>query len=416
MNILMLTNTFAPYVGGVARSVQAYADAYRRRGHRVQIGAPRYRQGIPGETEVIRFPAIQHFNGSDWSLPIPVPGQLARVLADFQPDLVHAHHPFVLGGTALRVATAWGIPAVFTHHTMYEKYTHYMPGDSERLKRYVVRLVSGYCNLTDAVIAPSETLAGLLAARGVRTPVTVIPTGVDTATLAAGDGAAFRAVHGIPAGAFVVGHVGRLAPEKNLDFLTQSVCRFLAARPDAYFLLVGIGVADQGIRAAFAAAGLATRLREVGLLHQPQLACAYRAMDCFAFASHTETQGLVLAEAMAAGVPVVAVDASGVREVVVDGHNGCLLPGDDPAAFAAALAGIAALAPAARAQWEGAARDTAAGFDIQHTADRALALYEGVIVARARRRIPPVNLTQRLKTEFHIARNIAHAAASIVLP
>ena len=162
MNILMATNTFTPHVGGVARSVQGFADEYRRRGHRVLVLAPEF-EGVSGQEEgVLRFPALRQFSGSTFSIPMPAPGRVRAALRDFRPGVVHSHHPFLLGDTALRVSASLSIPVVFTHHTMYEEYTHYVHGHSERMRRFTIELVTGYCNLCDAVIAPSTTVAALL--------------------------------------------------------------------------------------------------------------------------------------------------------------------------------------------------------------------------------------------------------------
>jgi glycosyltransferase involved in cell wall biosynthesis len=268
---------------------------------------------------------------------------------------------------------------VFTHHTQYEKYTHYVPGSSPTMQRFAVELSTGYCNLCDAVIAPSESIAAMLREQGVTTPVEVVPTGVDVAHFARGDGAAARRELGIDAGAFVVGHVGRLAPEKNLGFLAAAVARFLRARSDAHFLVVGAGPSEAELRARCAEQGAADRLHLAGSLSGSKLADAYAAADVFAFASQSETQGMVLTEAMAAGLAVVAVDANGVREVVRDGENGRLLAREDVEAFAAALDWIATRSTAERAALVAQARATAERFSLAHCADRALALYDRLI-------------------------------------
>ena len=239
MNILMVTNTFTPQVGGVARSVQGFSSEFRRRGHRVLVVAPAYEETPADEMDVVRIPALPHFSGSDFSLPMPVPGRVAAAVRAFGPHIVHSHHPYLLGDTALRVAARHGIPVVFTHHTLYENYVHYVPVDSPRLRRFVLDLATGYCNLCSAVIAPSESVAGLLAERGVQVPVEVIPTGVDLPHFAIGDGSAFRAREGIPQESFLLGHLGRLAQEKNLRFLATAVALFLRRHPEARFLLVG---------------------------------------------------------------------------------------------------------------------------------------------------------------------------------
>lgn len=379
MNILMLSNTFTPHVGGVARSVQAFMDEYRKQGHHVLVVAPVF-EGMPEKEEnVIRVPAIQNFNGSDFSVRLPIPSFLFGALDRFRPDVVHSHHPFLLGDTALRIAALHNVPLVFTHHTLYERYTHYVPGDSPALKRFVIELSTGYANLCDRVIAPSESVRAILQQRGVQTPIEVIPTGVDIDRFARGDGARFRADHAIPPDAFVVGHVGRLAPEKNLSFLAEAVCEFLKGNNEAHFLVAGVGPSEPDIRNRFEEAGMAGRLHLAGILQSSELVDAYHAMDVFAFASQSETQGMVLTEAMAAGVPVVAVDASGVREVVIDGRNGRLLPTEDLKSFSSALAWVASLPLAGRQALKEAARKTAERFSMPRCAARALRLYESLV-------------------------------------
>ena len=419
MNILMMTNTFTPHVGGVARSVEGYTDAFRRLGHRVLVAAPLFKGAPAGERDVVRFPAVRDFNGSDFSVPVPKPLGLLSSLKAFRPEVVHAHHPFLLGGTALRVATARDLPLVFTHHTLYEQYTHYVPGDSQALKRFAIDLVTGYCNLCDAVIAPSRAVGRLLEERGVRSPIAVIPTGIRTDVFARGDGRAFRRRLGIPERAFVVGHVGRLAPEKNLGFLTEAVARFLQGRDDACFVLVGAGPAGRDIRAQLEEAGLAERLIATGVLQQPALAAAYRAMDVFAFASRTETQGMVLCEAMAAGVPVVALEATGADELVVDERNGRLLRREDGERYAAALAWVADLDPEARRAIGEAAGRSARAFDIAGLARQTLDLYGTLAAgAPARRRdaTPFPSAARRVRGEWRLLYNLARAAGDSMRP
>ena len=419
MNILMMTNTFLPHVGGVARSVSGFTAEFRKRGHRVVVVAPIF-EGIPErETDVVRIPAVQNFSGSDFSVPVLATGKVIAALKRFTPEIVHSHHPFLLGDTALRVGATRDIPVVFTHHTMYEKYTHYVPGDSPRLKRFVLDLVTGYCNLCDAVIAPSRTVAEEIVTRGVKVPVNVIPTGVNVEICREGDGGAFRKRVGIPPDAFLVGHVGRLAPEKNLGFLTSVVVRFLLENRGARFFLAGEGPLKKEIEQTFADQGLADRFHFRGVMDFPELAPAYQSMDVFAFASRSETQGMVLTEAMAAGTPIVALDASGVREVVRDKENGRLLPREDEEEFVSALSWVAGLSPEERQRLgEGVAR-TADSLSLANTAEHTLALYESLIGRKPSRKTiepsPWASARKLVEEEWKIVRNIAHAAGHAVL-
>jgi 1,2-diacylglycerol 3-alpha-glucosyltransferase len=376
MNILMMTNTFIPHVGGVARSVQSFTEGYRKHGHRVMVVAPEYENMPENEVGVIRIPAIQHFKGSDFSVLLPIPGFLTRAIEKFKPDIVHTHHPFLIGETALRVAHILELPLVFTHHTMYEQYTHYVPGNSKALKRFAKDLSTRYANLCDQIFAPSESIASVLLKRGVETPITVVPTGVHFDQFTGGSGTGFQMAMGIPEDAFVVGHVGRLALEKNLQFLTAAVTKFLKAESRAHFLVIGRGPSEKAIQEIFFRKGLQGRLHFAGSLDYPLLTSAYKAMDVFAFASKSETQGMVLSEAMAAGVPVVALDAPGAREVVTDQVNGRLLGSESVEEFASALQWIAAFAPKKRHELRQGAVQTAQLFSIDRSVKKALTCYE----------------------------------------
>ncbi|MFO8090263.1 MAG: glycosyltransferase [Desulfatiglandaceae bacterium] len=325
----MFTNTYLPHVGGVARSVHTFACDLRKRGHRVLVVAPSF-QDAPEEKDpdVFRVPAVQNFNGSDFSVRIPVPFLLKKSLDAFQPSLIHSHHPFLMGDAALRTAARRELPLVFTHHTLYERYTHYVSLDSPSMRRFVINLSTHYANMCNRVVAPSLSVARLIKERGVVSPITEIPTGIDLEFFRKGKGEIFRRNHGIDSSTPVLGHVGRLAPEKNLAYLAEAVIQVLKQQPDAVFVVVGEGPSSTTIIDKARSAGVKSRLIMTGSLTGSALADAYCSMDLFVFASTSETQGMVLVEAMAAGMPVVAIDAPGAREVVKDGINGRLLPQD----------------------------------------------------------------------------------------
>ena len=416
MRIVMMTNTYAPHVGGVARSVEAFAAEYRRRGHQVLVVCPEFENAPKREPDVVRVPAIQRFNGSDFSVVLVTPRWLRAAVETFAPDLIHSHHPFLLGATAVRLARTLDVPLVFTHHTMYEHYTHYVPGDSEAMRRFAVQLSTNYANLSDAVLAPSQSVATILHRRGVGVPVHVVPTGVRLEDFEKGSVNGFRAIMGLPENAFVVGHVGRLAPEKNLDFLADAVARFLAETPSAHALIVGGGPSMPAMRAALQGPSLKPRVHFAGVLHGLFLVSAYKSMDAFAFASLTETQGMVLVEAMAAGVPVVALSAPGVDEVVRDGINGRLLRNADPGALAAALSEIAALSIEQRQLLRHGARQTAAAYSLTRTADAAIKVYEALLKRPRAPEREAHDAWQRtlrlLRSEWDLLAGIADAAVA----
>lgn len=414
VNIVMFTNTFTPYIGGVAHSVAWLADGLRGEGHRVLVIAPEYDGKAGDETDIIRMPALQNFRGSDFPMPLPLARSLDDRLDTFEPDLVHSHHPFLLGDTALRVAASRNIPIVYTYHTRYELYGHYLAEGVPILERLVLSLALGYCELCDAVIAPSRSMASFLLEHGVESPVTVIPTGIEPASFAGGMGSRVRTELAIPVSAFVVGHVGRLAPEKNLPYLTAAVCLFLAANPAAHLVVVGEGPSRSGMQNMLTAHGFGERVHMLGALESSDLADIYAAMDVFAFSSHSETQGLVLAEAMAAGVPIVALDAFGAREIVHDGENGRLLPANASAErFADALCQVAQLRPKERRRLSEAACRTACSFSRKGTTRATLELYRELL-ERAPKSHPVASSTwslakRRLAQEWRIVGNFGHA-------
>ncbi len=414
----MMTNTYKPLLGGLEKSVEAFSNELRSAGHRTIIVAPEY-EGMEPEEDVVRIPAIQHFNGSDFSVHLPVPGVLTEALGDFRPDIIHSHHPFLVGDTALRLSSKYNVPLVFTHHTLYEENVHYVPGNEEALKRFVIELSTGYANLADHVFAPSESVMRLMQERGVTTSVEVLPTGIYTKKFSRGAGKTFRRVHGIPANAFLVGHVGRLAPEKNLGFVAEAVALFLRENPEAHFLVGGKGPSEEGIREVFAREGVEARVHLVGVVMGKELIDAYHAMDVFVFASQSETQGLVLTEAMAAGVPVVAVDAPGVREVVEDGVNGRLLPKENLEDLVSALAWVHAQPQNKVKEMKAAAKRTADAFSMTNSLKKLLKAYTSLSVnqgfmRRSTEESPWEGTGRSMKAQWELMKNLGNAAKALL--
>ncbi len=337
MNILMVTNTYLPHVGGVANSVAVFTKYLRKHGHNVKVIAPEYKEDNSSDPYIIRVPAIQHFNGSDFSVVLPIPHFLENDLKDFTPDVIHSHHPFLMGSMAVRLSKKYVVPLIFTQHTMFEDYTHYVPVDFGDMKKFVISLSTGYANLCDRVVAPSQSVADILKGRGVETPISIIPTGVEMDKFTKGNGSTFREKHNIPEDAFLAGHIGRLAQEKNLMFLTRSVSKFLKENHHAHFFVGGYGPSQEPMQKHFQENGLQKQVHFAGKLTGQETIDAYHAMDLFVFSSKSETQGMVLTEAMSAKVPVIAIDASGVREVLKDGQNGFMLDNESEDDFAQAI-------------------------------------------------------------------------------
>ncbi len=382
MNVMMMTNTYTPFIGGVERSIEMFTKELRGRGHNVIVVAPVF-PDMPSEEEgVIRVPAIQRFNGTDFSVPLPVPGALEETFHTFRPQIVHTHHPYLIGDTALRVAARFEAPVVFTFHTFYERYTHYAPGDSSALRRFVASLATGFCNLSDHIIAPSNSVREELVRRGVKRPSSVIPTGIDVKKFGTGDGHAFRKEFDIPEDAFVVGFVSRIAPEKNVQFLAHAVADFLSQTENTYFLLIGHGTSLPSAREVFHRQGLQDRLRAPGPIQGSELVDAYHAMDLFAFASVTETQGMVMTEALASGCPLVVLDAPGNRDVIEHEKNGFLVKDENKKDFTGALNRYYELQEHAKAAFRKRAISSAEKFDKSASVDKLENIYKHLVQCR----------------------------------
>lgn len=327
MHIAMFSDSYLPYVSGVVRSIEIFTRELRSRGHTVSIFAPAYPNQGPDEPGVYRVPSIRTPYHREFTLAIPFSPQLARQVRELGVDVIHVHSPFIMGRVGARAARQLGLPLVFTHHTLYDQYVHYVPVAPPALtRRLTIRVVTAFANRCHQVIAPSRTVAERIRAQGITAPVRVIPTGIQTDRLASGDPGWLARTWGIPAGEPVLIYVGRLAKEKNLDFLLEAFAQVRQRVPRAWLVFVAGGPERAHLEARARELGIGPRLIMTGVLPYERVIDAYAGADLFVFASQTETQGMVIGEAMAAGLPVVAVAASGVTDLVRDGVDGYLTP------------------------------------------------------------------------------------------
>ena len=384
MRIALFTNNYLPFCGGVTISVETLRRGLEERGHDVWVMAPRFRGVADGAPGVLRYPSIPATTYPEFPLAIPyAPAVTARVRA-LDIDVFHAHHPFLLGPAAGRLARRAGRPLVFTYHTRYEKYAHYVPLTRPLVEAAAVRLSTRFAAGADAVIAPSVVVRDELVRRGVRAPVAVVPTGVDLAHFRPGDRRAARRVLGLPDDDPVLLYVGRLDREKSVDRVLLAFERVASTVPRARLLVVGHGKEAERLRRRAGALAAARGVQFLGMRPHATLPSCYQAADLFLFASETETQGLVLAEAAACGLPAVAVNASGCDEVVRDGETGLLTKGDDTALAEAAIGLL--LDGDRRAAMAARGRDVAErAFDVRLQIDRTLEVYAAA-AERVRRR------------------------------
>lgn len=399
-NIAYFTNTYLPFVGGVSNSVHLYAEYLRRGGVNVLIYAPTYSEQSEDTPGVRRIIAIPSAGSTEFSLPLP--GSL-KPMIDFAAqefDLVHVHHPFLLGETGMRMARGEQLPLVFTYHTQYEQYTHNVPLNEETTAKALIKHASEFCEMCDLVIAPTEGIRALLRARGVTSRIEVLPSGIELARFLTADPRPVRAKLGLGADQPLLLHVGRLSREKNLEYLFNAVLIALEALPDAVFVVAGKGPDEDTLRALVSERGVAAdRVCFLGPVIGDDLIALYAAADLFVFASTSETQGMVLVEAMAGATLVIALDADAMRDIVRDGENGRLLPDTaTPAAYAEAIvASVSSRDDLAR--WSAAARETARAFDMPVLAARLHGHYRS-LKALPRHRLKKETMTFGLIRNF----------------
>jgi glycosyltransferase involved in cell wall biosynthesis len=375
----MVSDVYFPRVNGVSTSIQTLRQALAEAGHESVLVAPEYPATV-AEAGIVRVPG--------WQIPrdpedrLMYPRTLAAALDDLDPtdfDLVHIHTPFLAHRAAVRWARRHGLPCVETYHTLFEEYFHhYLPFLPKAWLAAAARMISRKeCDGVTAVIAPSSAMKNALETYGVSSPIHIIPTGLNLADFADCDGPAFRARHGILPERPVMAYVGRVAFEKNLEFLLQVTEAVRRSLPDVLFVIAGEGPARASLERKVAKRGLTDSVRFVGYLERKtELPACYCAADAFVFASKTETQGLVLLEAMALGVPVVGLAEMGTKDVLKEGA-GCRIAPDDAAGFAEVLVPLLANRIAAKALGL-AGKTYAATWSEARMCEAVLALYQSL--------------------------------------
>ncbi|MDH4335506.1 MAG: glycosyltransferase [Chloroflexota bacterium] len=398
LRIAIFAESYLPYLSGVTVSTESLARGLRAAGHEVLLVAPRPARGaVPGSAGVVGpdpemawLPSFQLPRPAPrgYRVPWPIPSSALRAAVAFRPDIVHAQSPFVSGLMARRVARRAGVPLVFTHHTRLGEYRHYLgplaaPGTAA-VSAYLGRFWAGCA----AIVAPGTDLGDEIAAQlrvGRRPVVRVIPTGIDTASIGRLEPDDPRSATAWPGNTVVAVSVGRLAPEKSTDLVVDAFALAVAEEPILRLLLVGGGPLEVALRTRVAHSDLAGRVHLTGARPRLEGLALARGADLFVFASQTETQGLVLAEALAAGLPVVAVDGHGVRDSVRDGIDGEILPAAPNetrrARLAAAIVGLAR-DRTRRVALAQAAVDGASRFDVAARIGEMADLYRSLLAQR----------------------------------
>ncbi len=371
LTIGMFSDTYVPETNGVVTSIVSTVRALRRRGHRVIIVGPAHPHGDEEHPDVFHLRSTSFPFYPGFRLAFPLPAKLVAGLPNVPFDVIHAHTFFFIGCLGAYLAHMRRMPLFFTYHTRFEDYTHYLPVHQRITRPQAVWLSREFSNRCDLVIAPSNGTAELLRSYGVTAPFSLLPGGVDLESFGPSD-VVPDAIANSGDGPVLLS-VGRLGKEKNLDLLLDAFAKLGDRWPHARLLIVGDGPHRAELEQRAGTLGIGDRVAFLGALEQRELGPYYRNADLFVFTSVTETQGLVIVEALAHGLPVVAVDCPVSREIIV-GDAG-LLTQADAGAFAAALAEFLSESAQRRAARGEAARHAAAPFGVDALAQRLEGLY-----------------------------------------
>ncbi|MFO8192332.1 MAG: glycosyltransferase family 4 protein [Bacillota bacterium] len=325
MKIGVFTDSFRPYTSGVVRSIELFSREFTSRGHEVYIFGPDYPLlQPPKEKGVFRFISVPAPTMPEFSLPIPISVQLGSTIKKLKLDIIHSHSPFLLGSMGARAARRFRLPLVFTFHTLYDQYVHYFPFVGNASKHLVQNISRDFCNRCNTVIAPSQLVVNYLDRIGVKSPVVIIPTGIDLDEFKNVNSDWLHENYNIPEDKKVLLFVGRLCKEKNIAFLLKAFQIVEKNFPQVFLVLVGKGPQEFYLRRLIDKMGLKDKILFTGVLPRNKIVHCYASADLFVFPSVTETQGLVIGEAKAVGLPVVTIRAYGPAEMVVNGEDGLL--------------------------------------------------------------------------------------------
>ncbi|GGC59845.1 glycosyltransferase [Marinobacter halophilus] len=388
MRVAMFTNNYLPFIGGVPISIERLRRGLEQLDDSTLIVAPRYRNQSEQESAVIRVPSLLAMGDKrEFRLANIFLSRIRKRVRAFGPDVIHLHHPFWLGSLGLFVAKRLGVPAIYTYHTRLEHYAHFVPLPGMLFRNLISHaLIKRFANRCDSVIVPTDSTEEYLRMIGVTTPTFVQPTGIEYERFQSVDKEKLGALRSelglIDKKVFV--SVARLSNEKNIDFMIEAIEKLRNETDVPFrFLMIGDGHQRDRLQKKIASLKLESHFLLAGAVEPQDMALWYNLGDAFLFASKSETQGMVILEAMSAGLPVVAVRSSGIDDVVHDGQNGFKTPENQTRWVARAKQLLED--DELRESLSKAARSFAADYSIAQFANDVRTIYATSLAARAKR-------------------------------
>lgn len=325
MNIGIFTDTYKPNINGVVTSISIKKRELESLGNKVYIIAPCEPEYVEEEENVMRLKSFTFTYQPEYRLAYPPSSKVLKEIDKLKLNIIHAETPFSSGLLAVYVAKRLKIPLVHTYHTLFPEYVHYLKMPEKWSKKMAEKISAIYCNMCDHIIAPSTDVEKELIRYGVKKGISVIPTGIDTSSFKEKKTNHIRKRYDIDENTNIMLYVGRLGKEKNIDFLLDVFANLKEkAKMPLKFILVGDGPYKEELQKKAEDLGIREYLIFAGYVSRDEIVSYYREANAFIFASKTETQGLVILEAMAANIPVVAVKASGVEDMIKNNYSGIL--------------------------------------------------------------------------------------------
>jgi len=379
MRILIFSNAYKPTISGVVTSISLFRRGLINANHEVHIIAPQYEDYQDEDPFVFRFPALDLSDRLNISLVLPIQPLMEPTVRGIKPDLIHSQHPVWMGDLAAAFASDMNIPLVFTFHTRYDQYAQsYVPIVPELASKVAGEIVLRYMRHCAHVIAPTPSIRDLILSEyPLDVPVSVVPSPVDLNQYDELNPGRVRTMLGLEEEELLL-YVGRLSKEKGLDLILRAFVRIIAERPSVRLLLLGEGPYKRALESKARRLGLSERIIFGGVIPHEEVPNYVSAADLFVFSSLTDTQGLVLLEAMTAGIPVVAVEAPGSADVLSEG-GGLLVPATEVDFSNAVLSLLAD--EAYRSEMGKQAIRAAQRYSIPATTARMIEVYEKTIEA-----------------------------------
>lgn len=327
MRIGIFTNNYLPNPYGVSNSIESFRKQFEKQGHSVFIFAPSYKNYKDENPNVFRYPSLDIQYKIKFPLVIPYSRKMDKIINDLDLDIIHSQHPNLLGSVAKNWAKKKSAPLIFTWHTLYDQYAHFVPLiPNELASAYIIHKVVNYANKSDLVITPTNSVKEIIKNWGVTNKnIEAIPTGIEEEYYQNSDRNKIRNKFDIKDNEILLLLVSRLTQEKNIEFLFDPVVRILKNNTNAKFLIAGDGYLLPKLKKIAKEKKLENRIIFEGVISKEELKNYYAAGDIFVYASKSETQGMIISEAMYCSLPIVAVNATGICDLVQNNTNGFLV-------------------------------------------------------------------------------------------